>query len=60
MCQSSDAAFHCLISSGVVQARQTSSNGCFNVGLHSDFHAIFFVMVCGFTLDPRLPLAEAA
>src|SRR6266853_6535711 len=27
VCQSSDAAFHCLISSGVVQARQTSSIG---------------------------------
>lgn len=31
MCQSSDAAFHCLMSSGVVQARQTFSMGAATV-----------------------------
>src|SRR3954451_3217451 len=31
VCQSSDAAFHCLMSSGVVHARQTSSTGAATV-----------------------------
>ena len=31
VCQSSDAAFHCLMSSGVVHARQTSSIGAATV-----------------------------
>jgi len=31
VCQSSDAAFHCLMSSGVVQARQTYSMGAATV-----------------------------
>src|SRR5437879_9004203 len=31
VCQSSDAVFHCLMSSGVVQARQTSSTGALTI-----------------------------
>src|SRR4051812_46759515 len=46
VCQSSDAAFHCLMSSGVVQARQISSIGAAIV-----VSTVIFMFVCSFLCE---------
>jgi hypothetical protein len=49
VCQSAEAAFHCLMSAGVVYALQTLIDGSRDAGLDGDFHDRFPFWLVGLT-----------